>query len=163
MPDAENSLALGEFARTLDERHRVSIPPELLKGLAAPNGKWVVAKERRGCLSVWPEGAWKQQLNQGMKVVAAKMEAGSLKGRVAEVQLLGRMLSTGHKDAVELDKQHRLLIPEGFREFLGIEPGGNVLVIGAAVCVELWRPDAFTAYVEKRIPRFRKLLEKLSS
>ena len=78
------------------------------------------------------------------------------------MQLLGRMLSTRHKP-IQLAGRGRLLIPDGFRDFLGVEPGGDVLVIGAAVCVELWRPDAFAAYVEKRMPRFRKLLEKLSS
>lgn len=162
MPDATNQFVIGEFPRALDDRHRVSIPPELLGPLEAAGGDCIVAKERRGCLSVWPAADWQKQLDQGVQLVRSKMEAGRLQGRVGEVQLLGRMLSTRHKP-IQLAGRGRLLIPDGFRDFLGVEPGGDVLVIGAAVCVELWRPDAFAAYVEKRMPRFRKLLEKLSS
>jgi len=145
----------------LDDRYRLSIPPELLGPLEAAGNECIVAKERRGCLSVWPAAAWQQQLDQGVELVKSKMQAGRLQGRIGEVQLLGRMLSTRHKP-VQLAGRGRLLIPDGFRDFLGVEPGGDVLVIGAAVCVELWRPDAFATYVEKRMPRFRKLLEKLS-
>ena len=80
---------------------------------------------------------------------------------LAKVQQLGRLLSTRHK-SVELAGRGRLLLPEGFREFLGVEPGGDVLVVGAAVCVEIWRPDAWTACLDEQIPEFRQLLDELS-
>jgi MraZ protein len=56
-----------------------------------------------------------------------------------------------------------LLIPEGFREFLGVEPGGEILVVGAAVCIEIWQPAAWLAYLKGRMPRFRRLFDRLSS
>jgi MraZ protein len=55
------------------------------------------------------------------------------------------------------------VIPEGFREFLGVEPGSEVIVVGAAVCVELWRPSAWFSHLETNIPEFRSLFEQLSS
>jgi MraZ protein len=56
----------------------------------------------------------------------------------------------------------RLLIPEGFREFLGVEPNGETLVIGAAVCIEIWRPAAWINYLDTKIPEFRTIFDQLS-
>ena len=54
------------------------------------------------------------------------------------------------------------MLPREFREFLGVETGGQVCVVGAAVCVEIWRPSAWVAYVEENIPKFRQLFEELA-
>jgi MraZ protein len=89
------------------------------------------------------------------------MRAGRLEGRAWEVQTLGRLLSTRHRTA-QLAERARLVIPEGFREFLGVEPRGEVIVVGAAICVELWKPSAWFSHVETNIPEFRKLFEQLS-
>jgi MraZ protein len=64
---------------------------------------------------------------------------------------------------VQLHHRSRLLIPEGFREFLGVEPNGDVLVVGAAVCIEIWHPPAWLKYLERRMPKFRRLFDRLSS
>jgi len=90
------------------------------------------------------------------------MQAGRLDGRVEDVQLLGRLIST-RQTMVKLAGRSRLVLPEGFREFLGVERGGDVLVVGAAVCIELWRPDRWFAYVEEQMPGFRRLFDNLSS
>ena len=91
----------------------------------------------------------------------SKIRAGRLEGRIEEVQLLGRLLSTRHRQ-VQLAGRGRLLIPEGFREFLGVEAGGEVTVIGAALCVEIWNPEHWLKYLEEQMPEFRQLLSRLS-
>ena len=96
-----------------------------------------------------------------MALVRGKFRAGKLEGRIDELQLLGRLLSTRQR-RVKIAGRGRLLIPDGFREFLGVEQGGEVLIVGAAVCAEIWRPDAWIAYLEKRIPRFRRLFDSLT-
>ena len=48
---AAADLLIGEFIRTLDERFRLAIPPELIDPLLAAGPKLVLAKERAGCLS----------------------------------------------------------------------------------------------------------------
>jgi MraZ protein len=53
-------------------------------------------------------------------------------------------------------------VPEGFREFLHAEPNSDVMIIGAAVCVEIWNPKAWMAYLEERMPKFRRLFDRLS-
>ena len=154
-------LILGEFPRRLDERYRLSIPGELTEMLLGKSADCILAKERPGCLSLWSAERWQARLDEAVALVERKMQAGKLAGRVAQVQLLGRLLSTRHK-AVQLAGRGRLLIPEGFREFLGVEPGGEVLVVGAAVCIEMWSPSAWLAYLQARMPRFGRLLERLS-
>jgi MraZ protein len=155
-------LLIGEFVRTLDERFRLAIPPELLDPLLAAGPKLVLAKERAGCLSLWSAALWKPRMDAAVDVVRSKMEAGLLTQRVGQLQELGRLLSTRHQ-TVSLAGRSRLVVPEGFREFLGVEPGGSLLVVGAAVCVELWQPAAWTAYVTSEMPGFRRRIDELTA
>ena len=125
MPGVEEFL-LGEHPRTLDERYRVSIPSEFADLLTAESNDCILAKERPGCLSLWSAPVWQARLDEGMELVKQKMRAGRLQEKIAEVQLLGRLLSTRHR-TVQLAGRGRLLIPEGFREFLGVEPNGETI------------------------------------
>jgi MraZ protein len=156
------SFILGEFRRALDDRYRLSIPNEMAELLAADGEECILAKERAGALSLWSAAQWQDRLDSGLRLVKEKMQAGRLDGRVEDVQLLGRLIST-RQTMVKLAGRSRLVLPEGFREFLGVERGGDVLVVGAAVCIELWRPDRWFAYVEEQMPGFRRLFDNLSS
>ena len=159
---APHEFILGEFSRLLDERFRLSIPAELADRLAAAGTECILVKERPGCLSLWPASVWQPKIDAEMAVVEGKIRAGKLAGRLAEVQTLGRLLSTRHAP-VQLAGRGRLLIPEGFREFLQVAAGGEVTVVGAAVCLEIWRPTAWLAYLDEKIPEFGQLLEQLSA
>jgi len=152
---------LGEFQRSLDERYRLSIPSEVGDALVAESPDCILAKERPGCLSLWSAPVWQARLDEGVELVKQKMRAGKLRERIAEVQLFGRLLSTRHR-LVQLAGRGRLVIPEGFREFLGVESGGEVQIVGAAVCVEIWKPAAWLKYLEGQMPRFRRLFDRLS-
>ena len=158
---APRELILGEFRRRLDERYRLSIPAELIEQLAPGPSECFLAKERPGCVSLWSAETWQAKLDDGVELIRQKIRAGRLEGRIAQVQMLGRLLSTRHKP-VELAGRGRLLIPEGFREFLAVEPGGEVLVVGAGVSVDIWEPTAWVRYLEKRIPKFRRLFDQLA-
>jgi len=160
MPGPQEFI-LGEFQRTLDERFRLSLPAELADGLGAEGEECILAKERPGCLSLWRSQTWQTHLDAGVDLVKAKIKAGKLEGKIGQVQLLGRLLSTRHK-SVSLAGRGRLLIPEGFREFLRVEAGGDVLIVGAAVCVEIWNPKAWLDYLDGRMPKFRRLFDRLS-
>ena len=161
MAEAQEFI-LGEFPRTLDDRHRLSIPLELADQLVAESGACILAKERPGCLSLWNSAAWQSRLDEGVELVKSKMRAGKLAGRLEDVQQLSRLLSTRHK-TVQLAGRGRLSIPDGFREFLQVEQGGEVIVIGAGVCVEIWNPRAWLAHLETHMTEFRQLFDKLSS
>jgi len=154
-------LILGEFPRTLDERFRVAIPTELVAALQPRDGACVLAKQRPGCLSLWEAEAWRKQMDAGVELIRAKMRAGKLDGRSSQVQLLGRLLSTRHAD-VQLGDRGRLLIPDGFRQFLQVEAGGEVVLVGAGVCLELWKPEAWLAYLNRKMPRFQRIFDHLA-
>ena len=74
---------------------------------------------------------------------------------------LGRLLSTRHRTA-PIAGRGRLAIPDSFRDFLGVEPGGEVLVVGAAVCVEVWRPERWAEHIGHEMPEFRQLFDELT-
>ena len=155
-------LILGEFPRVLDQRHRLSIPQELVDPLMSGGSDCILAKERPGCLSLWNAAAWQARLDEGVELVKSKIRAGKLAGQLEEVQVLSRLLSTRHK-RVPLAGRGRLSIPDGFREFLQTEQGGEVMVVGAGVCVEIWNMPAWLAYLAVEMPGFRQLFDKLSS
>ncbi|MGA2031190.1 MAG: division/cell wall cluster transcriptional repressor MraZ [Thermoguttaceae bacterium] len=160
-----SSIILGEFPCSLDERYRLSIPHELADRLVGDSPQCILAKERAGCLSLWNAAAWQAKMDLRVKLLEQKIQADAFgDDRIGRVQLLGRLLSTRHK-AVELKNRGRLLLPESFRRFLGVDrdpPANELLVVGAAVCVEIWNPAAWLAYLEKRMPRFRRLFHELS-
>lgn len=155
-------LVLGEFSRTLDERFRLSLPPELVDPLLGSSPDAILAKERPGCLSLWNATSWQDRVDAGISLVKNKIAAGKLEGRWDEVQRLGRLLSTRHR-AVQLANRGRLLIPDSFRTFLGIPPNSDAMVVGAGVCLEIWNPAAWLRYVEAEMPEFRTLFDRLTS
>ncbi len=155
-------LISGEFARTLDDRHRVSLPPELLQLFSPPGEEsCVLAKERFGCLSLWQASAWRERVQAGLELVRQKIQAHRLEGSLGKVQQFGRLLSTRFRD-VRLGDRGRLVVPEGFRDFLGVQPGGELIVLGAALCIELWHPERWRKYLQRFMPRFNPLFERLS-
>ncbi len=159
---AAADLLIGEFIRTLDERFRLAIPPELIDPLLAAGPKLVLAKERAGCLSLWSAALWKPRLDAAVDVVRSKLQAGLLTQRMGQVQELGRLLST-RQQTVSLAGRSRLVLPEGFRDFLAVGAGGSLMVVGAAVCVELWQPAAWNAYVTSEMPGFRQRIDDLTA
>jgi MraZ protein len=151
---------LGEFRRTVDDRYRLSLPAAMADWFG--EGDCILAKERSGALSLWNAADWQSKFDAGIQIVEQKMRAGRLQGRIEEVQALGRLLSTRHAP-LRLAARGRLLLPEGFREFLGIEPGEDVLLIGAAVCLEIWKPAAWISYVQENTGHFQDLFDQLST
>ena len=155
-----DKLILGEAVRTLDERYRISIPPELMDLLDAASGQCILAKERPGCLSLWNANRWQDRLSGEIGLIEQKVVARRLDARLDEVQRLGRLLSTRHRP-VQLAGRGRLVLPEGFREFLSVEPGATIIITGAAVCIELWHPMQWQQHIGEEMPTFRRLLDTL--
>lgn len=154
-------LLLGEFVRAIDDRYRLSLPLEFADRLAEEEqGNCLLAKERPGCLSLWNAARWQQKHQEDIELLWQKLRTGRLEGQLAEVQAIGRLLSTRQRP-VQLAGRGRIVVPEGFREFLGVEPGGSAMVIGAAVCIEIWHPQKWNEQVDEKMPEFRAMLEQL--
>ena len=75
---------LGEFQRTLDDRYRLSIPSELSDPLLGESTHGILAKERRGCLSLWSAPLWEARLQEGVELVKQKMQPASSKSGSAK-------------------------------------------------------------------------------
>jgi MraZ protein len=161
MPELQEFIT-GEFKRVLDDRFRLSLPAELGDKLTATSTQCMLTKERVGCLGLWNAEIWQARLEADVALVRGKLAAGKFHDQIGQLQLLGRLLST-RDTSVTLAARGRLLIPEGFREFLGVEPGGEVMVVGAGVSIEIWSTPAWLKYVQRRMPKFRKLLSHLSN
>lgn len=151
----------GEQQRTLDERFRLTLPPEFANAVTDEAGNTILAKERFGCLSLWRASEWQQRLDQNVAVVKQKIAAGRMEQRWNDVQRLGRLLSTRYR-SVQLANRSRLLVPEGFREFLNVAAGQDVVVVGAVICIELWQPQAWLDHLREEMPSFTPLLQQLS-
>lgn len=154
-------LLLGEWNRSLDDRFRLSLPAELAEPLAAGQGGCTMAKEQPGCVSLWNSQRWEKWLADGLELLNSKVRAGRLEDRVESVQSLGRLLSTRHRP-IPIGGRGRIIIPESFRSFLAAEPGEDVLVVGAAVCVEIWNPEAWAVHIGQQMPSFRTLFHDLT-
>ncbi len=157
----KSDLFLGEWARSVDERYRLSLPVEWVAGLSGAESQCVLAKERPGCVSVWNPRQWESYLADGINLVSSKIRSGRLAGRLDQVQRLGRLLSTRHR-TVPIAGRGRIAIPDSFRDFLQVEPGQNVMVVGAAVCVELWHPQRWSEHIGEHMPEFRQLFDQLA-
>ena len=163
MPGCDGMI-LGEFRRKLDERHRVLIPKALADPLTAESAECILAKERPGCISLWPTRAWQAKREKGVAWIEEKLRREKLEEEIGRVQLFGRLFSTRHTP-VQLGGRGRLVIPEGFREFLAVDPqqgAGEVMVVGAAVCVEIWNPADWLEYLRRQMPKFRRLFAHLT-
>jgi MraZ protein len=151
----------GEYKRALDDRFRLTLPAELAEAITDEAGETIVAKERAGCLSLWRAADWQRRLADGVDLIRQKIRTGRLEQRWGDVQRLGRLLSTRHR-AVKLANRSRLLVPEGYREFLDVPAGGDVMLVGAVICVEIWNPQAWLEVLRQDMPEFGELFRTLS-
>ena len=133
-------LFLGSFDYAMDERGRVPLPPscreELRKGIVLSQG----SPDR--CLLVRSAAAFDAQASE-------YMEESPLLRKGRDMRLA--FFSTSHP--VELDSQHRILIPAAMRAYAGLS--GKVKLVGAGECLQIWAPDAYDA----RMDRINETLE----
>ncbi|MSR60782.1 MAG: division/cell wall cluster transcriptional repressor MraZ [Planctomycetaceae bacterium] len=161
MPPQPESFITGEFKRVVDDRYRITLPPELAEPVADAQGDLILSKERAGCLSLWRSADWQQRMDDGVSLLRQKISAGRMEQKWGDVQRLGRLLSTRSR-TVRLANRSRLVIPEGFREFLGVAPDTEVMLVGAAICVEIWNPEAWLDLLRQEMPAFGPLFRELS-
>ena len=151
----------GEFKRVIDDRYRITLPPELAEPITDKEGDVIVAKEQAGCISLWRAADWQRRIDDGVGLIRQKMQTGRLEQKWGDVQRLGRLLSTRWR-IVRLANRSRLVIPEGFREFLDVPGESEVMLVGAAICVEIWNPQAWLELLRQEMPSFGALFKDLS-
>lgn len=151
----------GEWKRVLDDRHRLTLPQDMAEAVTDSAGDTILAKERQGCLSLWRAEEWQKRLDDGVGLIRQKIHAGRMDQKWGDVQRLGRLLSTRFR-TVRLANRSRLVIPEGFREFLEVAPEGEVMLVGAVICVEIWNPRHWLEFLRVEMPEFNPLFKELT-
>lgn len=161
-PQGPEQYIAGEWKRAIDDRFRLTLPPEVAEAITDSAGDTILAKERQGCLSLWRAADWQRRIDAGVGLIKQKIHAGRMEQKWDDVQRLGRLLSSRFR-TVRLANRSRLVIPEGFREFLDVAPEGEVVVVGAVICLEIWHPQEWLVHLRQEMPAFGPLFKELTS
>ena len=120
----------GEYRHTVDEKGRLAVPARFRAQL---DGGAVVARWLDECLAIFPKPAWEE--------LATKVRG--LPITDANARNFQRYLFAGAFEA-ELDRQGRVLVPQGLRQFAGLE--GEAVVVGSLDHAEIWAPTRWDDY-----------------
>ena len=117
-------MFLGEFSHNFDEKGRLTIPAKFRDELA---GGLVVTRGIDRCLFVFPRPVW--------EILADRIAKLPMTDRSA--RNFGRLMFSGAADFVP-DRQGRVLVPQGLREYAGLD--SEAVVIGLHNRLEIWEP-----------------------
>jgi MraZ protein len=132
-------MFLGEYEHSVDVKGRVAVPAKFRTQL---EGGLVVTRGFERCLQVYPMEQW-QKLSERVS---------SLSLAAAEARQLRRLLFSSAFDT-EVDKQGRIVLPSGLREYAGI--GDIAVVAGMNTYFEIWSQtdwDAAMASLDEAQP-----------
>jgi MraZ protein len=116
----------------VDEKGRVAIPTRFTKALSRLQDELLFVtkfkRRERPCLDVYPESAW-------LKLVSKIAERRRFDRKIAAFE----SWYVGAAQDVQIDAQHRLLIPPLLREYAGL--GRDVVLTGTTDKFRIWSKD----------------------
>lgn len=127
---------MGEYAHTIDDKSRLSIPAKFRGDLA--NGL-VLTRGLDGCLWLYTEAEW-QKIAEGVSQLPITQK---------NARSFGRFILSGAMDS-KLDKVGRVNVPKYLADYAGIK--NKVVVTGMHNRLEIWAEDKwndFKADMEK--------------
>ena len=125
-------MFMSEYNHTVDAKGRLIIPSKFRESLGE---EFVVSKGMDGCLFVYANEDWN----------AFEQKLTSLPLINKEARQFARFFLAGAAQ-VELDKQGRILLPAGLREFAGLDK--EVVLVGVGSRIEIWSKDKWDAVCE---------------
>ena len=143
------SFFKGRETYSVDDKGRVAIPAKMRKSLAPEaNDTFVVTRgpDEDPCIYAYPLDEWKKMEEQ-----LVELNQYNDRDRFFIRTLLY------WADELALDKQHRIMIPKALTEFAGIDR--NALIIGAMDHLEIWNPEVFESYLNKRNESYSQVAE----
>lgn len=126
----------GEYRNTIDEKGRLMIPPKLREQLGSntlmltksmDNTLWLFTKEDFDALN--------SEVNYGPLAVFNKNS-----------RLIDMMVISPARE-VELDKAGRLSVPQILREFAGLDPKSECVILGSMTKVEIINAKKYDEYL----------------
>lgn len=120
-------MFMGEYNHTVDAKGRLIIPSRFRESLG---DTFVVTKGLDGCLFVYGRDEWTE--------FEEKLRGLPLTNK--DARQFVRFFLAGAAE-VEVDRQGRILLPAGLREYAGMEK--DVVFIGVATRVEIWSKERY--------------------
>ncbi|NLA04895.1 MAG: division/cell wall cluster transcriptional repressor MraZ [Firmicutes bacterium] len=136
----------GEYLHTLDQKNRVIIPARLREGLG---DSFMITRGLDRCIFVYHLNEW-ERIEQKVKELPLTRR---------DVRAFTRYFFSGAAE-MEIDRQGRVLIPPGLREYAGIEK--EVMIIGVSNRVEVWSAEAWKEYTSAENLNFEAAAEELA-
>src|SRR5437588_13005583 len=116
------AMFVGQYERTLDEKSRLAIPPELRKGLGIDA---VLTRSFDNCVCIYPATEWESLARAVNDLPQVR----------PEVRDLARAFFSGTVPC-EFDRQGRVIIPAYLREHAGLT--ADTVIAGVSRRVEIW-------------------------
>ncbi|MDQ7829671.1 MAG: division/cell wall cluster transcriptional repressor MraZ [Armatimonadota bacterium] len=132
----------GEYRYTLDDKGRVVLPPKFRRDLG---DQVVVTRGFDGCLWVYPRREWD----------AVESLLRDLPPRRRDFQRF--LLASAHE--ADVDRQGRIFLPEGLREYAGIDK--EVVVVGLVKRLELWSEQRWKSRMDDLQRRAAEIAEEI--
>ncbi len=117
-------MFLGEFAHTIDDKGRLTIPAKFRDDLASGV---VITRGLDGCLWAYSRSEWEQLAEKISKLPTTNQAARNF----------SRFMFANAFDSIP-DRQGRVLIPQNLRDYANIE--SDTIIIGVMNRLELWNP-----------------------
>jgi MraZ protein len=115
-------MFMSEYNHTIDPKGRIIVPSKFRDILGE---EFVVTKGMDGCLFIYANEDW----------AAFEQKLRSLPLINKQARQFARHFLSGAA-TVEVDKQGRILLPAGLREFAGLEK--DVMLVGVGSRIEIW-------------------------
>jgi len=126
-------MFLGNFAHTIDDKGRLTIPAKFRDELESGI---VITRGLDGCLWAYPRYEW-ERFAEKISQIPSTNQA---------VRNFVRFMFSSAFDSIP-DRQGRVIIPQNLREYAGID--GEATVIGVMNRVEIWNPSKWTDVFSK--------------
>lgn len=141
-------LLTGTHYRTIDEKHRISVPKSLRDAFSTSSdaGSLYLAPSTDGAVAIYPEAAFR-------RLAERLAEVSPTRRQVREYARLFFARAT----ACQLDKQGRLRVPSELVEMAKLS--GEVVLVGVQDHVEIWPKPAWEAYVADRVGHYDEIAE----
>ncbi|MBI5878964.1 MAG: division/cell wall cluster transcriptional repressor MraZ [Chloroflexi bacterium] len=123
---------VGEFEHSLDEKGRLTIPQAFRDRLT---GTLFITRGLDGCLFILRTSEF-----ESLREKILNLPIGHSEGRT-----FSRMFASGAE--CELDRQGRILVPAGLRDYAGLN--GTAIVVGVLNRVEVWAKERWAAEVAR--------------
>ncbi len=139
-------LLTGTHPRTLDDKHRLTLPKKTREQLGEVEQLFVTPGPDQ-CLWVFDKG--------GLEALSAKLDVSPATDSEARVF---RRLFFAQMEEVNLDGNSRVLLPERLVQFAGL--AHEVMLIGVRDHLEVWDAKKWQEYLGQHGPHFDAVAEK---